>query len=331
LHIFYPEQEYRRAWQSSVYPSLAFVILALPVVMMLAAITASKISRRMMLLQHQVDRITEGDFQQMVLADRDDEIRALGMAVNQMATMLSGYEEQVRQTERMRTLAQLGGGVAHQFRNAVTGCNMALELHAEECANGRTSESLDVAKRQLRLMEEYVQRFLKLGKRTENVLSEIVNLSDLLDDMLPLVQPAARHAGIDLHWDGAPEIHSEIVGDAAALNQLVINLLLNAIEAASNAHATSNLPGRVVVALSEQTPGRITFSVADSGRGPADNVRDKVFEPFVTEKSDGIGLGLSVASDVAARHGGHLTWRRARGMTEFSVDFLIAQVEVPCA
>jgi nitrate/nitrite-specific signal transduction histidine kinase len=90
LHIFYPEQEYRRAWQSSVYPSLAFVILALPVVMMLAAITASKISRRMMLLQHQVDRITEGDFQQMVLADRDDEIRALGMAVNQMATMLSG-------------------------------------------------------------------------------------------------------------------------------------------------------------------------------------------------------------------------------------------------
>jgi signal transduction histidine kinase len=331
LHIFYPEQEYRRAWQRSVYPSLAFVILALPVVMVLAALTASKISRRMMQLQHQVDRIAEGDFQQMVLADRDDEIRALGMAVNRMATMLSGYEEQVRQTERMRTLAQLGGGVAHQFRNAVTGCNMALELHAEECAIGQTSESLDVAKRQLRLMEEYVQRFLKLGKPAEKLLSENVDLSALLDDMLPLVQPAARHAGIDLQWDSAPESHSEIVGDAAALNQLVINLLLNAIEAASNAHATSNLPGRVVVALSEQTPGRITLSVSDSGRGPADKVRDKLFEPFVTEKSDGIGLGLSVASDVAARHGGQLSWRRVRGMTEFTVDFPIAQVEVQCA
>jgi signal transduction histidine kinase len=208
---------------------------------------------------------------------------------------------------------------------------MALELHAEECAIGQTSESLDVAKRQLRLMEEYVQRFLKLGKPTDKVFSENVNLSTLLDDMLPLVQPAARHAGIDLHWDGAPDIDSEIIGDAAALNQLVINLLLNAIEAASRAHATSNLPGRVVVALSEQTPGRITLSVSDSGRGPADHVRDKLFEPFVTEKSDGIGLGLSVASDVAARHGGHLNWRRVRGMTEFTVDFPIARVEVQCA
>ena len=179
LHIFYPELEYRRAWQSSVYPSLGFVALALPVVMFLAATSASKISRHMMRLQHQVDRIAEGHFQQMVLTDGDDEIRALGVAVNRMATMLADYEQQVRHTERMRTLAQLGGGVAHQLRNSVTGCNMALELHAEECSSGESCESLHVAKRQLRLMEEYVQRFLQLGKPIEDSPSDVVNLSAL--------------------------------------------------------------------------------------------------------------------------------------------------------
>ena len=53
--------------------------------------------------------------------------------------------------------------------------------------------------------------------------------------------------------------------------------------------------------------------------------------PFVTEKADGIGLGLSVAGDVAARHGGQLNWRRVHGMTEFTVDFPIAYAEVQFA
>jgi signal transduction histidine kinase len=267
----------------------------------------------------------------MELADRNDEIRGLGASVNRMANMLAGYEEQVRHTERMRTLAQLGGGVAHQLRNAVTGCNMALDLHAEECAAGPSCESLEVANRQLRLMEEYIQRFLQLGKPAVATPSEIVNLSNLIDDVLPLVQPAARHAGIELQWNRAPQVHSEIIGDPAALSQLVINLLLNAIEAASNVCATSSLPGRVVVALSNQSPGRIVLSVSDSGRGPSENVGHRLFEPFVSEKADGIGLGLCVVSDVAARHGGFLNWRRVRGMTEFAVDFPVAVVEVQCA
>ena len=120
--------------------------------------------------------------------------------MNRMAAMLAGYEEEVRRTERMRTLAHLGGGIAHQLRNSATGCAMAVDLHAEECPLGEASETLAVAKRQLRLMEQYIQRFLQLGKSSETPPMQSIDLAALVDDLVPLVAPSARHAGVELDW-----------------------------------------------------------------------------------------------------------------------------------
>jgi signal transduction histidine kinase len=64
--------------------------------------------------------------------------------------------------------------------------------------------------------------------------------------------------------------------------------------------------------------------VSDTGPGPAEDVQQTLFEPFVTEKPDGVGLGLSVAREVAEQHGGHIAWHRADGVTCFTV-------ELPCA
>lgn len=320
LHILYPEEEYRRAWQRAVYPSLGFTVLALPVVMMLAAATAARIGRRMSSLQGQVDRIAKGDFQQLALSDRDDEIRALGQAVNRMAAMLARYEDDIRRTERMRTLAQLGGGIAHQLRNSATGCSMALDLHAQECASGHTSETLDVAKRQLQLMEQYIQRFLQLGKPADEPMDAIVDLAALVDDLLPLVQPAALHAGVELRCGRAPG-QLTIAGNVAALSQLIINLLLNAIEAAAQGAVQTNAPARVVVEIASPAPDAVTLTVSDSGPGPASKVRDQLFEPFVSEKPDGVGLGLSVAREVVEQHAGRIQWQREGGMTQFTVEF----------
>jgi signal transduction histidine kinase len=319
LHIFYPEEDYRRAWQRAVYPSLALVALALPAVMLLAGLTASRISRRMSRLQQQVDHIAHGDFQQLALSDRDDEIRALGEAVNRMAAMLARYEDDVRRTERMRTLAHLGGGIAHQLRNSATGCRIALDLHAEQCSTDDDDECLAVAKTQLRLMDEYIQRFLRLGKPSHGRSAANVDLAALVDELVPLVRPAARHAGVTLDWQ-MPTDHVTVTGDTATLTQLVINLLINAIEAAAQGSLQSHAPGRVCVALSKPSADQILLTVSDSGPGPPDDVRDRLFEPFVTSKVDGAGLGLSVARDVAQQHGGRLFWQRVGDMTQFCVE-----------
>jgi signal transduction histidine kinase len=304
-------------------------VAALPIVMLLAGTTASRISGRMNRLQGQVDRIARGDFQQLALADRDDEIRALGQAVNRMAVMLARYEDDVRRTERMRTLAHLGGGIAHQLRNSATGCAIALDLHADECPIADNCESLDVAKRQLRLMEEYIQRFLQLGKRSDDGKTNPVDLGQLIDDLLPLVHPAARHAQVRLDWH-RPIDPYVIAGEATELSQLLINLLVNAIEAAEQGAVRGGAPGVVNIELSHPAANRLALTVSDSGPGPPAAIDDNLFEPFVTAKTDGVGLGLSVAREVAQRHGGQIRWRRAGDVTQFTIELPCKTAELQC-
>jgi signal transduction histidine kinase len=326
LHILYPEDEYRRAWQQAVYPSLAFMAAALPVVLLLAWLTGSRLAGRVERLRRQVERIGGGEFSQIALPTGDDEIRALGEAVNRMAAMLANYEQDVRRTERMRTLAHLGGGIAHQLRNSATGCALAVDLHAAECPGGTESPTLAVAKRQLRLMEEYLQRFLQLGKTSHLSTVGPLDVAALVEDLLPLVEPAARHAGVDLRWlpgDGS----GRVVGNAERLGQMVINLALNAIEAAAVSAAATGVAGRVVIELSRDGSDHVVLTVADSGAGPVESVRESLFEPFVTEKADGVGLGLSVAHDVVEQHGGTIQWRREGRMTYFVVELPVEELE----
>ncbi|MEX2091048.1 MAG: HAMP domain-containing sensor histidine kinase [Pirellulales bacterium] len=329
LHILFPEAEYQRAWQREVYPPLGFMVVALPIVLVLSHVTASRIAARVGRLHQQVDRIAHGEFQQFALPDGDDEIRALAGAVNRMAGMLAGYAEEVRRTERMRTLAHLGGGIAHQLRNSATGCAMAVDLHADECPLGEASETLAVAKRQLRLMEQYIQRFLQLGKSSETPAMQSIDLAALVEDLLPLVEPSARHAGVELVWrrgDGA----AIVPGNAERLGQTVINLLVNAIEAAAQAGARAGSPARVCIELARKSPECVTLSVADTGSGPADDVQQTLFDPFVTGKPDGVGLGLSVAREIVEQHGGRIAWHRADQMTYFTVELPTEAAEARC-
>lgn len=329
LHIFFPEQEYMRAWQREVFPPLVFIAVALPVVLLISHWTASRIAGRVDRLHRQVDRIADGDFEQFSLPEGNDEIRSLAVAVNRMAGMLASYELEVRKTERMRTLAHLGGGIAHQLRNSATGCAMAVDLHAEECPQGGSSETLRVAKRQLRLMEQYIQRFLQLGKSSESQSFVPVDLAQLVDDLLPLVEPSARHAGVELEWRRGTAA-AIVSGNAERIGQTVINLLVNAIEAAAENETKGRAAARVCIELSCTSPERLVLSVADTGSGPAADVQQTLFDPFVTSKPDGVGLGLSVAREVVEEHGGRIAWRRDEDLTCFTIELPTASQEAIC-
>jgi signal transduction histidine kinase len=317
LHLLYPEANYQRAWRDAVLPPLLIGGAALVGMTAVAGWIAARVSRPLAVLRRQVHEIADGKYQPLPLPPRDDEVRDVSRAVNRLAEKLAGYEAEVRRSERLRTLDQLGGGIAHQLRNSVTGCRLALDLHLDECPLGPGDESLSVAKRQLALMEASIQRFLTLGQPPSERPTQPLDLVALVNDIVPLVLPAMRHAQVDLRWT-PPRDKCNLAANPGELEQLTINLLLNALDAVA-AHA-QNRSDRWVEILCESRDDRVRLQVRDSGPGPSAAVRDRLFTAFVTDKSGGVGLGLAVAQEIARRHGGEISWSRESDVTCFCVD-----------
>jgi signal transduction histidine kinase len=310
LYILYPETLWRDALWDAVWPSLilgGFVGLA---AVGLAVGVAQRLGRRIRELGRRTHLIASGDFSPMALSGRNDELRDLGQAVNEMAQRLAQLQEAVQKNERLRLLGQVSGGLAHQLRNSVTGAILAVQLHARECNGGADPEALDVALRQLALLESNVKRFLEIG-RSESPHREHCSLVKLLDEAVALLRPQCRHAHVDLRWQ--PPLDAQwIAGDSAQLGHLFLNLIGNAVEAAG--------PGGWVDVRMYPEPRCCAIEVSDSGSGPPPEIADRLFEPFVTSKRGGVGLGLAVARQVAGAHGGKLNWRRESDRTCFRIE-----------
>lgn len=326
LYALYPEEHWDRVARRAAWPPLLAGLVAAVIAVASTTLLARRFTSRVRQLSLQAAKIAAGDFQSTPLPATNDELRDLASALNQMALQLEKYEEQVRRGERLRTLGQLGAGIAHQMRNSATGARLALEFHKTEIPESVDHESLDVALRQLSLMETSLKRFLKLG-RGEIMATEPVSLARLVDETVPLVEPSCRHANIHLDWQ-RPADEIVVMGEADSLRQLLLNLLINAIEAATDATGKA---GTVRVELSptfSTTPtspesASIRLRILDSGPGPSPAMVTRLFEPFATSKPDGTGLGLSVAQEIAEAHSARLTWHREGDRTCFEVVFAI--------
>jgi signal transduction histidine kinase len=339
LHMLYPKATYDKAWRQSVYPPLLLGVLAVVLVGVVGSGIASRVTRPLRTLQSRVDEIAEGRFHALPTPERDDEVADLAHCIDRMSTMLARYEDQVRHSEQLRTLGQLGGGLAHQLRNAVTGCRLAIELHARGCPSGTDNETLQVAIRQLALMDQHLQRFLALGRKQRRPHVPF-DLRGAVQNVRTLVESNARHVGVGLRCV-LPAEAVAVCGDQDALEQLLTNLVVNAIEAAaridpSRSDVGEGFPGdagrdqpeqRSVQIAVRPVDGRVLLEVADTGPGPAAALSATLFEPFVTDKPDGTGLGLSVAREIAADHGGAVCWQRRDAQTCFVVELPLCNTE----
>jgi signal transduction histidine kinase len=315
LWILYPESLWRDARWQAAWPALVLGLSLGLASLALALAQAQQFSRRIRELERQTRLIAAGDFGPMPLPPGDDEIRDLTRSVNEMAQRLAQLQNTVQSSERLRLLGQVSGGLAHQLRNGLTGARLAVQLFLRESAPGSDLvaashqradvSALEVALRQLALLETHVKRFLDLG-RTGLARQGPCSLAVLIGEAVELLRPQCRHAHIDLVWQ-PPDGPCVVQGDAGQLGQVVVNLLGNAIDAAG--------PGGTV----EVRAGPGGFEVLDTGPGPDPEVAGRLFEPFVTTKPEGVGLGLAVARQVVEGHGGALSWQRHDGRTCFRV------------
>ena len=315
LVVLYGKDQWWAVARRVASPIVGSGLVAILLAVCLASLMAGWIVRPIQILKAQAERIAGGRFEPVAMASRNDELADLTVSINRMTERLSRFEEEVRRSEQLRTLDQLAAGMAHTLRNAATGARLAIEIHQRKHPEAVASESLKTALHQLELLESHVRRFLHFG-RGGNTPVATVDMNRVVDGALQLVRPAFAHARIHLE-SSCPAEAVYVEGELESLRELTLNLLLNALEATGKAAGGD---ASVVLELDPTTKDGPTLRVSDSGLGPSPKLSGRLFEPFVSEKPDGTGLGLYISRRIAEDHGGSIRWERRDGMTVFTVQ-----------
>jgi PAS domain S-box-containing protein len=229
-------------------------------------------------------------------------------------------QEQLRQTQRLESVGLLAGGVAHDFNNLLTGIlgNASLAAAGLEPTNRVQAYLEDVISASRRAARLTQQLLAYAGKG--RVVSEHLDLSKLVEDLVPLVRPSMP-AGVQLALDLAP---APIEADAGQIHQIVMNLVINASEAIDGT-GTVELKTSVETADARAchglAPGRYAcLTVRDTGCGMDEATLARIFEPFFSTKFTGRGLGLAAALGIVHAHQGAITVESAPGRgTTFTV------------
>jgi signal transduction histidine kinase len=200
------------------------------------------------------------------------------------------------------------------LRNAAAGAKLAVELFLAENATA-DPEPLRVALRQLARIETNLRQFLDLGKPPTDVRKPC-DVVKLIDQAITLLKPQCQHTGTVLVWN--PGIEPRIVsGDPTPLSHLFGNVIGNAVEAAGPG---GTVEVRILDSEMQTKERMVVIEIIDTGPGPPPNIALRLFEPFVTGKEQGIGLGLAVAKQTTDAHSGRLEWTRREGRTIFRIE-----------
>ncbi len=225
-------------------------------------------------------------------------------------TEITNLRQQLLQSEKLAVMGQLAAGVAHEINNPINGIITYIHLLLRKLEEN--SVDPDTWKKNLKLVERetvrigrLVKNLLNFSRKTEPDL-RAVSLRKLVEQTLPLLEDQFLIKNIRIvknFSDGIPDI----LGDVNQLQQVVINLVLNAIQAVDH-------QGEVKISLyAEGIKGSecfVNLDIADNGVGiPSDDIH-KIFDPFYTTKTrdkGGVGLGLSIVNQIMKKHHGRIT------------------------
>jgi signal transduction histidine kinase len=250
---------------------------------------------------------------------------------------LSQVESTVRYSRKLAALGRLSAGVAHEVKNPLNAMMIHLELLRQQfvsktaLARRPSSQAaaaattvvaepppdaadalshVDVIAGEIKRLDEVVQGFLKFT-RPEDLKLQPVVLSDLFQEVMPIVQPEAARTGVQLalECDGAPDVN----GDPAMLRQAFLNLALNACQAMPNG-------GTLRISAEAARGRRVAVIVADTGVGIAPEHLKRIFDLYYSTKERGSGIGLSMVYRTVQMHDGEIEVQSTPGKgTTFTI------------
>lgn len=229
---------------------------------------------------------------------------------------IQDLQSQLIQVEKMASIGQLAGGIAHELNNPLGSILGFSQLVVRETNDDDPrKQDLHRIERAAYRCKKIIESLLSFARQRDADFKE-VNLLHVLTETLALCENQLGKSRIEIHREIPPELPG-ILGDANQLQQVFTNLIVNAIDAMPRG-------GKLTLSVREMLPGRLELRFSDTGEGiDPENVR-KIFDPFFTTKEvgKGTGLGLSIAYGIVKKHNGEIKVQSAKGSgTTFILEF----------
>ena len=207
-------------------------------------------------------------------------------------------ETAVRRSERLAALGQLSAGLAHELRNPLSSIKGSAELLSRSAARGNPTA------------QELAQIIIEEAERTNSLVTRFLDFARPLEprrqqvDVTQIIDRAAHRAGVSIIRNYSPDVPPLSI-DPELMEQVFLNLFSNASQASP--------PGAPITAVTRADDGLADISIVDRGCGIPPEKIDSIFNPFVTTKQNGVGLGLAIVSKIVDGHGGKMAVESAPG------------------
>jgi signal transduction histidine kinase len=278
-----------------------------------------------------ISKLNLGGEQAFIAFRRDVTEQRRAEAARQHAEdALAEAKAELARMARVTTMGELAASIAHEINQPLT----AVVINGNACRRWLAAEPTNMQE-----ANEALQRIIRDANRASDVITRIrgflrrgeqrqtrLDVNEVIGEVIGLVQGEARTNGVSLQFEAAADL-PVVVADRVQLQQVVLNLVMNAIEAMGSITGRARI---LEVWTEARDPDAVLVAVRDSGVGLDPEHRDRIFDAFYTTKSEGMGMGLAISRSIVEAHGGRLWATPNAGPGEtFQFTLPIAAAEAP--
>ncbi len=228
-------------------------------------------------------------------------------------------QEQMWRMQQFTSFSTLAVGLHHEIKNPLTALSIHVQLLEERLScvaaeDSSLAEMIGVLKAEIRRLNGTLEGFRDFANLQRLALKS-VDVREILEDVERLIRPQATRQGVRLELNRAERPLPKVTLDPEKIQQAILNLVLNALEAMPD--------GGDLTLDATAVEGKVRLFVSDSGPGIPPEVQDHIFHPYFSTKERGTGIGLALAEKLVHQHQGQLNYRTGPHGTSFAITLPI--------